>query len=621
MSDPQPQPTMLDYALDYLVRGWPVFPVCRPVTEFRCMQHGRCSNAGKVPLVKWERFQTELPTEQEVREWWRRDATANIGMATGALSGIIVLDCDGGDARKVALDRGVPPTPTVFTGKPGGVHYHLAHPGFPVANFARKYADLPGIDFRGDGGYVLLPPSHHWRGADYRWVEDTEHSDRATSPDWLLDRIHGRSEAPASTGDHPGIDLVGLLDGVPEGERDDTLWRFACRLRGDDVPLQYAEFMVRQAARACRPSFEEDDAIAKVRRAYAQYSPTLQLIVPTAITEPAPAVETTYPVQSLAELLASNTEDLPQIAEGILWAQRTTWAFSAPGVGKTIFLVALGLHVAAGRDFCGRKVQQMPVLLIEEDCPLSVLSEYVADLADIYQFDLDAIPFYVNKIQGLRLTDSDGLGRVWGAINACPQRPGWLLLDACERLVPSDKFTTKELDPLARLLQQVLGASITPTVIDHTRRPPQLSAKEKANAAPVDPMETLYGARAKQAISDVMLHFSGSPRAGIRIHFAKFRGERPPDIDVRYDGDNGFAVKKPRPTPQTEGQRQVLAWFNGHAQDWHEREAIVAGVTVAVATVDRALKAMVTSGLLRKEGATKGGVRYMANDIDPGFVL
>lgn len=618
MSDPQPQPTMLDYALDYLARGWPVFPVCRPIREGRCEQHGACKNAGKHPLVGWEPYQSRLPTRADITAWWTRWPTANVGMATGALSGVIVLDCDGSDARKAALERGVPPTPTIFTGKPGGVHYHLAHPGFAVQNFARK---LPGLDFRGDGGYVLLPPSHHARGADYRWVEDTERLDRALPPDWLLDMIHGRGETASASSEHPSIDLVGLLDGIAEGERDDTLWRFACRMRGDDVPLQYAELMVRQAARACRPAFDEDEAIAKVRRAYAQYSPTLQLVVPSTIAAPSAAPETTYPVQSLAELLASNDEELPQIAEGILWAQRTTWAFSAPGVGKTIFLVALGLHVAAGRDFCGRKVQQMPVLLIEEDCPLSVLSEYVADLADIYHFDLDAIPFYVNKVQGLRLTDSDGLGRVWGAINSCPERPGWLLLDACERLVPSDKFTTKELDPLARLLQQVLGASITPTVIDHTRRPPQLSTKEKANAAPVDPMETLYGARAKQAISDVMLHFSGSPRAGIRIHFAKFRGERPQDIDVRYDGDNGFAVKKPRPTPQTEGQRQVLAWFNSHAQDWHGRDAIIAQVAVAPATVDRALKAMVTSGLLRKEGNTKGGVRFMANDVDPGFVL
>jgi hypothetical protein len=251
MADASPAPSpYLAHALAYLERGWPVFPVCRAIREGRCVQHGECKHAGKVPLVRWEAYQTRLPTEAEVRQWWNTHRTANIGMATGALSGVVVLDADGSEARKEALSRGVPQTRAVWTGKPGGAHYHLAHPGFDVRNFARR---LPGLDFRGDGGYVLLPPSHHASGADYRWVDGAEALDIATMPDWLLDLVHSPAGPDGVSSDHVPVDLERVLDGIPEGERDDTLYRFVCKLRGDNVPQVYATMLMRQAARLCRP--------------------------------------------------------------------------------------------------------------------------------------------------------------------------------------------------------------------------------------------------------------------------------------------------------------------------------------------------------------------------------
>src|SRR5216684_9332654 len=117
--------SLLDQALAYRARGWPVFPICRPVAAGRCEQHGRCPNAGKRPLVRWEPYQERVPTVQEVESWWHKWPTANIGMATGELAGIVVLDADGSDARKAALQRGgVDETPAVWTGKPGGAHFH-----------------------------------------------------------------------------------------------------------------------------------------------------------------------------------------------------------------------------------------------------------------------------------------------------------------------------------------------------------------------------------------------------------------------------------------------------------------------------------------------------------------
>lgn len=268
---------MLEYALGYWLDFRPVFPICTPTGPGRCIQHGACQNPGKVPLVPWQRYQGELPTADELEQWWsKRWPQANIGMATGAFCGVVVLDLDSGEARKAALDRGIPPTPTVFTGKPGGVHVWFRHPGTELRNFARR---LPGLDFRGDGGYVVVPPSLHVSRASYRWAPGTQTLDLASVPSWLLDLFTGPAEPrQEETGGYLDLNLV--MDGVPEGQRDDTLFKYACKLRGDNVPQSYAELLVRQAARNCRPPFDEQAAADKVRAVYARYAPATVLEVP-----------------------------------------------------------------------------------------------------------------------------------------------------------------------------------------------------------------------------------------------------------------------------------------------------------------------------------------------------
>src|ERR1043165_6840945 len=104
----------LQHALDYLSMGYPVFPVCSPLMgehEHWSRQKQRMELCprdkwGKTPLTSWKQYQTQRPTASDVRGWWGRWPLANIGMATGALSGVIVLDCDSGEARQLALARG-----------------------------------------------------------------------------------------------------------------------------------------------------------------------------------------------------------------------------------------------------------------------------------------------------------------------------------------------------------------------------------------------------------------------------------------------------------------------------------------------------------------------------------
>lgn len=610
--NPEGQPkTMMEHALEYLQLGYPVFPVCSPAMGKHKHGGADCKSVGKRPLTLWENYQHRPPTITEIRTWWTRWPIANIGMPTGRLSGVVVLDADSGDAKKMAMDQGgVDRTPAVFTGKPGGIHFWLAHPGAEVSNFARK---RPGLDFRGDGGYVLVPPSLHVSGAQYRWVQGTASLTPAPLPAWLLELLGTASGAATSSEPGDPLDIDSILSGVSEGGRDDALWRLACKLRHDGVEKRYAEYMIRQAALACRPPFEVDVALEKVDRAWKQYEPEpVFRVSPPTPPENAP-VSGQYPIQQIADLLNMQSDETPCLVDGILWADRASWIFSDPNSGKTLFLLALLLHIAAGREFCGIPVRQGPVLVIEEDSPLSVAAEYVEMLADIYEFDLSSLPFWINQTQGLRILDAVGIQITVDTIKSCPQQPIAVLFDACERLVPSDRFTTKEMDPLTRLFQWCIAEHITPLMIDHTNKD-----RAKKGEAPPKPMDKLYGARAKSAISDVMMYVSGSLKdGGMEAQFIKFRGELPPSFSLTFDAVEGFRVRTEKLQARSPAEQEVMKFFNNSPRELYGCADLERATGLKRRTVQRVLSVLAKRGWLMPEGEGFER-RYRANPSTAG---
>src|SRR5262245_34029119 len=139
---------MLAAALRYAQRGWSVIPI---------QPRGK-----RTLLEEWKPHQTRRATEEEIRGWWQRWPSANVGIVTGAISDLVVLDIDGDPGKEWA--KSVPEivsieTPVVQTGK--GFHFYLKHSGGKIPNFVGK---LPGVDLRGDGGLVVVPPSVHESG-------------------------------------------------------------------------------------------------------------------------------------------------------------------------------------------------------------------------------------------------------------------------------------------------------------------------------------------------------------------------------------------------------------------------------------------------------------------------
>ncbi len=243
--------TCLRAALAYLARGWSVVPA---------------AERGKRPIVRWQTFEERHPTEPQVRRWFDRWPAANVAVVTGAISGIVVLDVDprhGGEeslTRLALRNAGLPETVEAATGG-GGRHIYFKHPGFEVRNRAGL---LPGLDLRGDGGVIIVPPSIHPSGKPYRWRKGFAPDEIALAslPDWLLLPRFGGSSQSHSLSYWRKL----VREGVSEGRRNATVASFTGHLLWHGVDPDVAlELMLAWNRVRCRPPLEDEEVIRTVR--------------------------------------------------------------------------------------------------------------------------------------------------------------------------------------------------------------------------------------------------------------------------------------------------------------------------------------------------------------------
>lgn len=321
-----------------------------------------------------------------------------------------------------------------------------------------------------------------------------------------------------------------------------------------------------------------------------------------------------YPIRTLAELMAQEHVPGAQILEGLVWKGKIHWLFARAGSGKTLWSLIKGLHIAAGRPFCGRYVEQGPVLFISEDSPDSVIQEYIETLCDLYQIEWDGLPFYVNEQHGLRIETKDDLPKAKEAFDSCPQAPVFTIIDSCESLVPSESFTLKEFDAFGQFLRWISDRGSAVEVIDHAR-------KEMKDAGK-DPLEKLYGGIAKGKISDVVVFLDGSFKEGRLVaKYVKFRGNFPPPIEIGFHSDDGFTLRDLLGSDLTPTEQTITRWFNEQRSGWYTTEQVIAGSGVNKRSAERALPRLAEiRWLLRDGGLGRDGLRYQRNP-DAGKVF
>jgi len=264
---------IIEAALAYAVHGWHVFPLHSIGANGRCTcRDPKCESQGKHPRTL-HGFKDASSDPNRVQFAFEAYDNPNIGITTGAVSGMFVLDVDPRHGGMKSLNElqerfGVfPETVRVLTGS-GGDHYYFSHPGRPFTNKAAALG-LSGIDIRGDGGYVAAPPSLHESGKNYEWMLGCDwRADLAEAPLALVAAIERYSPRPSSylSGDGKAIR-------ISEGQRNDALFRLGCSMRRNGFGMQaICNALVGHNEEACDPPLGEAE-VREIARSAARYNP------------------------------------------------------------------------------------------------------------------------------------------------------------------------------------------------------------------------------------------------------------------------------------------------------------------------------------------------------------
>lgn len=269
----------VDQALYYQKQGLSVIPV-RP---------------NKRPFIKWERYQTEKADQDQIHEWWGKWPNANIGLVTGPISGVMVVDVDS-PAGHDALNEFLPDnlqTPVART-PAGGWHYYFQYKK-GLVNRARVISDC---DVRTDGGYVVAPASVGENGKPYFWLpalgmhevqsvempdmlfgilqqgggnalaSSREHIKKDRRPSSIIDRIHSYrgDDTPARVVKSSQVSSSVVID-LQKGGRDEALFHLAHHLVKGGMPVANIQKYMLFFGAHCTPPFPEKEIHTKIESA------------------------------------------------------------------------------------------------------------------------------------------------------------------------------------------------------------------------------------------------------------------------------------------------------------------------------------------------------------------
>ncbi|MBT9165309.1 MAG: Regulatory protein RepA [candidate division WS2 bacterium] len=331
--------TTLEYAQYYLSKGLSIIPL---------------KERDKTPAIQsWKEYQTKKPTTDKLGEWFADNLANNVGVITGRISGIAVVDLDSPEAVRFARDNKLPPTPLVKTAK--GYHcFYRYRDG--IKNF-QKRDDLPGIDLRGDGGYVVAPPSIHPTGKRYEWVEGKGLDDLplAELPEIILARPENKTP------------LKKLYGGVEQGLRNDSLTRIIGSLVNDGLTfaecLEFA-YLWNQKNNPPLPEKEIERTVGNIFKKHHSDTYIGELIDPLTF------------LKKGSDLL--NLEcSVEWLVDRLIPKQSITLLHGKGGIGKTWLALTLANAISKGIPFMGLETQKIPVVFMDFENSFPVLVERV----------------------------------------------------------------------------------------------------------------------------------------------------------------------------------------------------------------------------------------------------
>lgn len=217
----------------------------------------------KRPLIPWEEFQKRRADADEIKSWFRQEPRANLGIVTGEISGIGVIDIDTEEGQR-NIDSILPDsfvTPMQHTPR-GGKHLFCSY----NALLRNNTNTIRGADFRGEGGFVAVSPSKNEKGVSYRWDSDInlDNTPLAPIPQEYIDAVLSstcRSDVAKR------LPLSSPVVMFQKGNRDNDLFHVANYLVKSRMPIEEIEQVLQVLAENCNPPFNQNEISIKIKSA------------------------------------------------------------------------------------------------------------------------------------------------------------------------------------------------------------------------------------------------------------------------------------------------------------------------------------------------------------------
>lgn len=396
---------LLDAALVYAGRGWPVIPLHGwSLQGCTCGRRDRCPSPAKHPHTT-NGLKDASTDPKQIREWWSKWPDANVGLVTGVA--FDVLDVDGPEGlasfERLTAENGSPLGGIVVETGSGGRHYL-----FEPQGAGNRAGMVPGLDWRGEGGYIVAPPSIHASGRNYRRLVNLGNG-IPPAPDWLVELVRPRRQAQASAG---GSEWTQPANTASYGQRalESELAALALAEEGTrNSSLNKAGFSLFQLVKAgVLDEFETRAALAKVASQIGledlEIERTLQSawdsaeareIAPAVASEPIPGqnpgTRRRLKVKPLADEPAFKTEWL---WDGRVPLGAITLVAGREGIGKSTFCYDVASDVTRGTARGVHRGQPRNVLVVatEDDMNRTIvprLRAAKADLNRIFQIEVE----------------------------------------------------------------------------------------------------------------------------------------------------------------------------------------------------------------------------------------
>lgn len=362
--NPLATPDMLAHALMYARRGWAVIPLHASLPRGCSCGDPECNSVGKHPMTK-NGAKDATTGPEKIRQWWTKRPYANIGIATGPISGLYVIDVDcdkGAEIESLEPYNLSEILCTAFSRTGGGGYHFYLKCSEPLPNTGNKLATH--VDTRGLNGYVVAPPSRTAKG-EYAWEtrdqETLEPIEPVEMPPELLAALTSskrpRKEEQPARGVDGQQDQKALQSLVAQEERNNFLASEAgkvCRTLDLDRETVEAVLHAINEHRYGHGKHPDGPLTAKELEA------TVFQSIPKWLPSTSGLGQTSPRVEMLPDLMSRPAPVTRWIVKGLLPEGLCLFA-GKPKAGKSWLMLALQLGCALGTEVGGLVLGRYPV--------------------------------------------------------------------------------------------------------------------------------------------------------------------------------------------------------------------------------------------------------------------